>query len=250
MNKKKKKKKKEKENGLMFNGFSNDKPLRLRIVSIRDDSICLEWNCSEFDADRYQVYMKIADDKNQINISNKWHLIYQGKNTNYTVPNLLSDTEYLFRARYQCLYGMSPWPKAKKSKTLKNEKKNNLSIHPPILSNIQLAIKQKELKKQQKKNRKENKKQRAEQEKKRKKQNQENRRRKEAANKRRKKEAKQRAKEQQKRKEEEEYQKKLELEAEEKRLYDQALIERLRQIELEKKENEKKETKTTTTTKE
>merc|ERR1712228_943250 len=192
-----------------------------------DDSICLEWNRPEFDADRYQVYMKIADDKKQANVSNKWHLIYQGNETNYTVPNLVSDTEYLFRARYQCLYGMSPWPKAKKSKTLKNEKKREeeTECHPPILSNIQIATKQKEQKKQQKKNRKENKK---------KKQNQENRRRKEAANKRRKKEAKQRAKEQKKREEEEEHQKKLELEAEEKRLYDQALIERLRQIELQK----------------
>merc|ERR1712062_911966 len=55
-------KNKQKEN-VLFNGFSNDKPLRLRIVSIRDDSVCLEWNCPEFDADKYQVYMKIADDK-------------------------------------------------------------------------------------------------------------------------------------------------------------------------------------------
>merc|ERR1711920_364950 len=180
---------------------------------------------------------KIADDKKQINVSNKWHLIYQGNDTSYTVPNLVPGTEYLFRARYQCLYGMSPWPKAKKSTTLCNDKTKKMSSdepHPPILSNIQIAAKQKELKKRQKKNRKENQKQKAEQEKKKKRKNQENRRKKDAATKRRKKEAKQRAKEQKKKEEEEEIQKQLEREAEEKRLYEEALVARLRQIELRK----------------
>merc|ERR1712083_66266 len=98
---------------------------RLRIVSISHDSVCLEWNNPEFEADKYFVFMKPAhmqtDNGNNNKNNNGWYLIYQGESRTYTVPNLLANTMYLFRARYQCLYGLSPYNKAKKCKTRENE---------------------------------------------------------------------------------------------------------------------------------
>merc|ERR1712157_274858 len=55
-----KEREKEDKKNKEFVGFRINKPLRLRIVSISDDSISLEWNCPEFDADRYQVFMRIG----------------------------------------------------------------------------------------------------------------------------------------------------------------------------------------------
>eukprot|EP00483_Globobulimina_turgida_P001579 UN01581 len=92
---------------------------------------------------------------------NNWYLIYTGTSRNYSVPNLLPHTQYLFRARYQCLYGLSPYnTPPKKCKTSMNDKSNStqtsgvsdVHVHPPILSNIQILARQKELKKQQRRN--------------------------------------------------------------------------------------------------
>ncbi len=216
-----------------FGGFLVDKPLRLRIVSISCDSISLEWNSPEYEVDKYQVFMRPK-------VHSNWYLIYQGMNRNYCVPNLLANTPYLFRARYQCLYGLSPYntpPKKCKTDSNNNSKTSQGShseVHPPIMSNIQIAARQKELKKQQRKNRKENKKQREELEAKRRKRDLENKRKKEAANKRKKIKARQKATKRRKELMEKREEEKKKKEHEKSKLYEQALVERLKQLQMQK----------------
>eukprot|EP01084_Bolivina_argentea_P084449 152717_1 len=82
------------------------------------------------------------------NHTNGWNLVYQGDLRTYTVPNLLPNTTYLFRVRYQCLHGLSPFTKAKQSRTLTSDRSHSNEFHPIILNNTQFLIKQQRVKKQ------------------------------------------------------------------------------------------------------
>jgi len=196
-------------------GFRMEQPLRLRMVSVKHDSIALEWNRPEFEAERFEVVMRIGsnvDAKGQD--QNQWHLVYEGTATNYVVPSLRPETDYLFKARYRCLYGVSPWPKAVRFRTTKGDGKESEDgngngngnggvgggsgggmgrKHAPILSNVEIAAKEREFKKMQKRNRRENRKKQEEDERRKKKEDAEQQRAKRAANKRKKARAKQEA---------------------------------------------------------
>jgi len=225
----------------MGSGFRMEQPLRLRIVSVKHDSIALEWNRPEFEAERFEIMMRIASSERS-----EWHLVYEGTATHYVIPRLRPETDYLFRARYRCIYGWSPWPRALRQRTIKGDGKESGGgakgeDHPSILSNVELEAKERELKKIQKRNRRESRKRQEEDERRRRREDAEQQRQKRAENKRKKQRAKQEAAKRKKEEEERAKQEEEERERERIKLYELALAERLQQIQIEEEEQRERE---------
>lgn len=113
------------------------KPMKAIIPEVEDideNSVSLRW--SKPLGLKVEIYtLEVAYGNTSVNSKN-YHVVYQGKQTSYQVPNLKAGTQYCFRLKFShFMLGESPWGPV----FVKTQGKADDSAHPEILSNIKLA---------------------------------------------------------------------------------------------------------------
>jgi len=113
------------------------KPMKAIIPEVEDideHSVSLRW--SKPIGIKVELYtLEVAYGSTGVN-SKHYHIVYQGKQTSYQVPNLKAGTQYCFRLKFShFMLGESPWGPV----FLKTQGKADDSAHPEILSNVQRA---------------------------------------------------------------------------------------------------------------
>jgi len=113
------------------------KPMKAIIPEVEDideHSVSLKW--SKPLGLKVEIYtLEVAYGNTSVNSKN-YHVVYQGKQTSYQVPNLKAGTQYCFRLKFShFMLGESPWGPV----FVKTQGKADDSAHPEILSNIKLA---------------------------------------------------------------------------------------------------------------
>jgi len=113
------------------------KPMKAIIPEVEDideHSVSLKW--AKPLALKVEIYtLEVAYGNTSVNSKN-YHVVYQGKQTSYQVPNLKAGTQYCFRLKFShFMLGESPWGPV----FVKTQGKADDSAHPEILSNIKLA---------------------------------------------------------------------------------------------------------------